>query len=511
MSYYFKAESSPTNDSIDKISCLTPRTPFNTPAYAAANITLGAKPCILALKSGNEIVFGCLGFLWSGILSRRLEILTAPLVPEPEVFWNGVRDFCLKQAVWELDIQSYGSDATDVPLLQGELSRHDRFEFLIDLTSPNPLGLMSTGHRRNINHARKMGLTIQRTCEVEAASSHLSLIEASMRRRKKRGEDVLVPAETRFFEAILKTGAGEIFQATDGENVMSSMMILRSSDSAYYQSAGTSPEGMKLGASMFLISEVANLLKKEGVSLFNLGGAAQDEQGLQRFKGGFGARKVKLEAATFSMASPIKQRLRKAVKLIFRNPSAFLAALLTVERYLVFSGDPVEISKHAEIQEGEHITFRKITDEELIKLSGTADYQEQAERFRRTGFNAAYGCYLGEGLAHVQWLIDSRLDHKNKVRNLKLRAGEGEITHGLTSEQYRGRGFAAVSIRRMCDIAASKGIKTIFMTTGEKNLSAQRTIAKGGLSRCAKIYRISLSVGPEWLSLTWRGHRWKIW
>ena len=187
-----------------------------------------------------------------GFLSRRLEILTTPRPSKPALFWDGVRNFCQKHCVWELRVQSFGSDATDIPLLPGELSRRTRYEYVIDLTSPNLFSLMSKNHRRNVNRARKTGLVVQRTREAKATQAHLTLMQASMQRRKDRGEEVPVPNDIRFFEALLGAGAAELFQATDQGKVCSSIMIVKSCSSAYYQSAGTSPEGMIIGASTFL-------------------------------------------------------------------------------------------------------------------------------------------------------------------------------------------------------------------------------------------------------------------
>ncbi len=262
------------------------------------------------------MISGCLGLLQGGFLSRRLKIITTLRPPKPELFWDGVRDFCREQGVWELDVQSFGSDATDIPLLPGELNRRTRYEYVIDLTSPDLFSLMSKNHRRNINRARKTGLVVQRTREAKATQAHITLMQASMQRRKNRGEDISIPNDTQLFEAMLGSGAAELFQVTDQDKVFSSIMIVRSCSSAYYQSAGTLPEGMTMGASTFLVSEVARILKEEDVRLFNLGGAGLDEQGLRRFKKGFGVREVMLEAARFSMVSPIKRKLQKAAKLI---------------------------------------------------------------------------------------------------------------------------------------------------------------------------------------------------
>ncbi|MEW6571625.1 MAG: GNAT family N-acetyltransferase [Nitrospirota bacterium] len=316
MIYYFEASSLPTMEQIDAVARLTPYTPFNTPFYAAARAAMGERPCLLELRAGSNIISGCLGFLRGGFLSRCLQIVTAPRPSEPEGFWNGIREFCQKQGVWELSIQSFCSDATVIPSMPGELTRRSRCEYVIDLTSADPFGRISTNHRRNINRARKADLIIKRTRETKASQVHLKLIHASIQRRKDRGEDLAIPRDTRYFEALLRCGAAELFHATNREKVFSPILIVRSSSSAYYQSAGTSPEGMSMGTSPFLISEVARILRDEGLRLFNLGGADPTDQGLRRFKAGFGAREVILEAATFSMVGPIKRKLRTGMKRI---------------------------------------------------------------------------------------------------------------------------------------------------------------------------------------------------
>jgi lipid II:glycine glycyltransferase (peptidoglycan interpeptide bridge formation enzyme) len=114
--------------------------------------------------------------------------------------------------------------------------------------------------------------------------------------------------------ALLASRAGEIFQAVDGDRVLSSILVLRSSTGAYYQSAGTSPEGMKVGASPFLISQVAGILRQEGVQIFNLGGAGEDNPGLQRFKAGFNVRQISLQAATFCPKSVSERKFHTALR-----------------------------------------------------------------------------------------------------------------------------------------------------------------------------------------------------
>ncbi len=132
-----------------------------------------------------------------------------------------------------------------------------------------------------------------------------------MSRRAERGEDVSVHHNEARPLALLNSGLGELFQATYRDRVLSSMLILRSRQGAYWQSAGTLPEGLKLGASPFLLSRVAAILKSEGAHVFNLGGATDDNLGLRSFKAGFGAREVALQAASFCPRSSVERGFHK--------------------------------------------------------------------------------------------------------------------------------------------------------------------------------------------------------
>lgn len=134
-----------------------------------------------------------------------------------------------------------------------------------------------------------------------------------MERREQRGESVPSVQPDPFDRALLVSRAAELFQAYDGTSVLSSILVLRAPLGAYYQSAGTSPEGMELGASQFLISSVAAILQGEGMHLFNLGGAGDESPGLQRFKSGFGAHPVPLEAATFVFGSRGERAARRLI------------------------------------------------------------------------------------------------------------------------------------------------------------------------------------------------------
>ncbi len=510
MSLRFRAKCSPGAGQLAALAKITPKTPFNSPAYAEACALVGQKPCLLTLEDVDGFKNGCLGVIQGSRWSRYLEIITAPNPVDPELFWNGVYDFARAQVSWELSVLTFGSEPTRIPTLPGELNRRTRYEYLIHLDVPELFSSMPTNHRRNIRRARKAELVVQRTSAPQAIQDHNQLMSSSIQRRIDRGENVSLPKRSKFAEALLQTGAAELFQVSDGNRLLSSILVIRSQTSAYYHSAGTAPDGMKLGAAHFLIAEVSHRLRNDGLILFNLGGADPGADGLRRFKSGFGAEEVELEAATFSLASPLKRKLRNAAQTLRNDPSEFFrslkAALLETERYRAYTIEPGHIP--SDENPAPSMSLRRLNDPEIVQLSDTDDFRKQAERFHRLGYNAAYGLYNNSSLVHVAWLIDASQDHMNPVRNVRLRPGEAEITHCITPEQYRGCGYYPIAIRMLCQQAAKQGIKRIYMITGDTNLASQKGIEKAGMTPCGSILRAFLPAAPQRFQLTWRGHRW---
>lgn len=232
-------------------------------------------------------------------LRRGLTVYSLPSIPNPEIFWPGLLQLCHDLKVWHLQIETYGSPAVAVPSLPGELERRTRWEYVLDLTAEDILGGISSHHRRNITRAAQAGLRLHRSRDASACAQHLGLLRASMLRRATRGELVSTERDNIRELALLASGSGELFQVIGGEKVLSSGLVLRASRGAYYQSAGTSPDGLKLGSSPFLVCQIAGILQQEGISLFNVGGTTVGNEGLRRFKAGFGTRKIGLEAASF--------------------------------------------------------------------------------------------------------------------------------------------------------------------------------------------------------------------
>lgn len=294
------------------IGALPTDSPFDSPEYAAAEERLGATTVLFTLQDGARVVAGCLGF-WSRDAAGRLRIPTAPSVEDPETFWGGIGDFCRERRIAELDVQSFGSVDPVMPVYPRLVRSRKRFEYVLDLAVPNLEARLSTSHRRNFRKALRGGLRISRSSAPGDSEKHLALMRASMTRRQRRGEDAVVPSDARLHAALLRAGGAELFVATDKDELLSSLLVLKSDSVAYYHSAGSSPAGMAIGSAQFLIVETAKRLADEGLARFNLGGADADAPGLRRFKQGFGAEEIELEARTYAMASWIERKGRALV------------------------------------------------------------------------------------------------------------------------------------------------------------------------------------------------------
>jgi hypothetical protein len=310
----FRSRLEPPAPLIEEVGACDPTNPFHTSEYVKASGSVGEQACLLGLYQGDKLVSGCLGFLSGTFLRHSLVIPSLPAISNPEIFWPGLLDFCHESKIWRLQIDTYASPAGEIPRLPGELERRARCEFVIDLEHAEVADGLNSQHRRNVSRAIKAGISVRRTSDAAACSEHLKMMDASMERRASRGEEIEKDNDART-RALLFCRAGELFQAVHEEKTVSSVLILRAVMGAYYHTAGTSADGMKMGASPFLLARTAEALKQEGCRVFNLGGAAPENPGLQRFKSGFGARQVGLEAASFCPRSEVKRKVHRTLRM----------------------------------------------------------------------------------------------------------------------------------------------------------------------------------------------------
>jgi lipid II:glycine glycyltransferase (peptidoglycan interpeptide bridge formation enzyme) len=246
-------------------------------------------------------------------------LVSLPRLPEPEIFWTGLLDYCRRQRVSQLSIGTFGSPEARIPALPGEFSRTQRSEFVIDLPGVDLMAQMKKTHRYCVRQGENAGLHLRRTRDPIHCDQHLRVNHASMERRAGRGEQVELAGDA-LLRAALASGSAELFQAVLGDQVLSSSVILRAHSAAYLYSSGTDPEGMKIGASHFLNFQIAKTLQDENCAIYNLGGATSAERGLWDYKTHFGTRRIDLEAVECYVGPRWKQKLSTSIGLLRDHP-----------------------------------------------------------------------------------------------------------------------------------------------------------------------------------------------
>ena len=317
----FIALADPAPEVCETLSRVQPRNPFCAAPYLAAR-GAAAAVWVLGVRQQNGLIAGCAAFLSAGRLNRSLEIESFPMLGSAAgAFADGLAAFCVTQAISRLSLNTFGSPAgCVVPRFSGESVRVPRREFLLDLKAPEPWPGLVSNHKRRIKAAEKAGVSV-RTAGPAGVREHVALMKETFERRGKRGESVPEQIDPSPLEAYAASGAARIYQACLGDRVLSSILILLAPSAAYYQSAGNSPEGLSIGASHLLVYRVAQMLKSESIEVFNLGGVSEQNPGLVRFKEGFGAQPVELEAAEFNVGPSWKKAVNSMLTLVRRGSS----------------------------------------------------------------------------------------------------------------------------------------------------------------------------------------------
>lgn len=460
--------------------------PFCTDAYVTAMQKLGNDCWIVGMRAGGAVQELAIAMHRRGRISSTLEIPSLPEAAKDQPFWNGIYSLCRRLRVTDLIAGTFCSPQFRLPFLRGELSRKERREYVVSLQEESWDSSLSPDHRRNIRKAVAAGLTIRCGAEQPCLpSEHARLVEQSLDRRVARGESVAksskIEEESR---AYIESGAGELYQAVLDGAVVSSILLIRSKYIAYSQSHGTTPQGMAVGASRFLIHRVCQKLRDNGVRVFNLGGAPEGSS-LARFKAGFGAAEISLAACCCYLGPGWLKKIRTAVALL-RSDRGKLWQLLRGSRYrlLVYARQTDLPSEFLTAPPETH--FKPLSEESIRVVPVTSENREfrekQLERFRRLPGSCAYGVYVRESLAHVSWLYPASVVALEEPQILPLIDSEAEISGCETLPEFRGKNLYSFAIQNILRIARDMGIRRIYMKTLEDNSPSQSGILKAGLS-----------------------------
>ena len=311
----FFAEADPGAARCGELAALQPANPFATFAYLQAERSFGGRPWLFGCSRDGMPIYGCLGFLRSGRLERRLEIASLPAAEEP--FWSGLREFSHTHRVTILELNSFASPAVSIPAMTGERTRIQRHEFQapLDTSDTGLLERLQMNHRQRVRKGMKAGLEVRTASDAECLADHVRIMAMSMQRRQARGESVPTGSTAESLAPYLSTGFCRLFQAVLSSETVSSMMVAQAASGAYLYTSGTSPAGMNIGASHFLVYEILKASRQSGAGVFNLGGVGDLSSGLAQYKRYFGAAPVALEAAEFDLGSALHKVVRASAGL----------------------------------------------------------------------------------------------------------------------------------------------------------------------------------------------------
>ncbi len=243
-----------------------------------------------------------------GRIGGRLAVtFEGPPGDDPDL-WPALHAFAATQGASTLFLESIGPGAA-LPPFDHETYRDGAEAYVIDLRKDLRY---SKNHIRNIKKAAKNDVTLVEQPLDVAIDTHVTLGALSGDRRRARGETVNHLADHPQTRHYLTTyGNARLYQAAVASTVVSSKLVIRIGDHAFYDTGGSTPEGMKLGASHFLMDVIINDLRTAGYRSLNLGVSTPNRPGLTRFKEGFDADRHAFALATLDIATAPARALNK--------------------------------------------------------------------------------------------------------------------------------------------------------------------------------------------------------
>ena len=165
--------------------------------------------------------------------------------------------------------------------------------------------------------------------------------------------------------------------------------------------------------------------------------------------------------------------LRKAatgIRLLRESPRELLQRLLPRFESYETNSTPVTGERLKPPVAG--LTFRKLTDEELLSAARSREEFAPAEVLLEVlGRNYAYGAFLGGTLAAMIWLIAYEWAPAG-ARLLRLHEGQAEKAQGATLPEHRGKGIMPWALSELSSIAFAMGLRELCGIIASNNVPA---------------------------------------
>jgi lipid II:glycine glycyltransferase (peptidoglycan interpeptide bridge formation enzyme) len=163
---------------------------------------------------------------------------------------------------------------------------------LLEATQETQLRKLRDSTRRNIQRAGREGVEVQHLQSVDAVNAFYSL---HCRTRRRHG---LPPQPLRFFHLIhkhlIEPGFGFISLARFKERWIAGSVFLRFGSQAIYKFGASDPRFQHVRANNLVMWQGISRLQKDNVCRLSLGRSDLNDEGLLRFKRGWGGEEMAL-------------------------------------------------------------------------------------------------------------------------------------------------------------------------------------------------------------------------
>lgn len=293
-----------------------PENPFYLAAYGAALQGAGSTIGYIIQTGQQSEVAACLVVFHR--VHRGAQVMELPSLtrmPDPSAFWSKLQSIAKARGLSRVDLNTFCSPEINIPYEHFESFRKKRTEWIVSLTEDNFSQRFSKHHQRQIRRAERMDLQLVVGQSRTHVETHERLVIEGIKRRDSPGSFTPSrPIADPLIQQLVSHGAGVLYQAELNGDAVGSILVLESCLTAYYHSAGASPQGYKVGASPWLIAQAANILVNSGKRSFNLGGTRQGQEGLIRFKSGFGGTHRNLESVSWNIRQPFGKVFLRMLK-----------------------------------------------------------------------------------------------------------------------------------------------------------------------------------------------------
>jgi len=277
-----------------------------------------AKPhdawCLRSEREAAE--FECYSILNRGRLGGSMRVtLDIDTAVTDDSVWDALQDHAREKGASVLHIEANGRSKRQLPTFKNEKSRHTVQVYSVDLAREIEIGKR---HRRNVGKARKRNVSMVISKDEAAIRAHVNLCRLSVDRRENRGEAIEGLITREAATSLVVNSGARLFQATLNGQILSSDLVVFVGPYAFYDSGGTSPEGMQIGSSYFLMASMIEHLKQDNMRILNLGVGAENRPGLSLFKSGFGADCFEFQTVEVDTASRVQRLARRLKRLLGR-------------------------------------------------------------------------------------------------------------------------------------------------------------------------------------------------